>query len=71
MVFRNEIARIELIERQEGNENRTYLRVKLLLRVHTEDGTLKYGGKVLRSGRDILFETDEYEFDGEVVKPGN
>jgi len=71
MVFGYEIARIESIEHQEGNENRTYLRVKLLLRVHTEDGTPKYGGKVLRSGRDILFETNDYEFDGEVVKLGN
>jgi hypothetical protein len=70
-VFGNEIASIESVERRAGDENRTHLRLKMLLRVRMEDGTPRYGGKVLRPGRDILVETDDYEIDGEVVELGN
>lgn len=64
------VATVRRAETTALNDSHARLRVSLDLRTRDVDGTPRYGGRPVRLGRTVRFETTDYEFAGPIVDRG-
>lgn len=62
------IATVTSVDTVRKNATHTTLDVTLELETRLIDGTPQYGGSPVRLGRTLTVETDEYEFEAEIVQ---
>jgi hypothetical protein len=61
------VGTVRAVDRTRLNETHSKLRVQLDLETRLVGETPHYGGRPVRLGRTLSVETDDYEFDGEIV----